>query len=295
MDFPFYETFKPVKRPRKGQLPVKPIWTANKSKLIEKYLFQFVFVTHHGAYIDVVAGPQRQKHPEMWSAKLVLEITPRLLRKFYLYDIDKEQVALLQQLKDSQPPRDKSKNEPKRVIHVEQGNGNILIHDLLKTKAIGEKEATFCLLDRRTIECEWSTLKALSEYKKSGNKIELLYFLPSAWLNRALKNRKDKTPIEKWWGRDDWPLIQKMASYNRVERFKERFRKELGYSSVEDFPIYKNKSRNRIMYYMIHATDHPAAPTLMRRAYRKAVGPPESPEAVQLEIRQILNERTCAL
>jgi len=288
LDFPFYETIKPGRRPHKTRFPLEPIWTKNKAKLIEKYLLQFVFVTHHGAYIDGFAGPQRANNPEMWAAKLVLEITPRLLRKFYLYDIKKEQVALLEQLKNSQSPPDKSKKEPKRLISVEQGDGNILIRNLLKTGAIGENEATFCLLDQRNIECEWSTLAALSSYKKTGHKIELLYFLPSAWLNRALKNRKDKTPIKKWWGRADWTQIEKMASLNRVERFKERFKKELGYWSVEAWPIYANNTRNRIMYYMIHATDHPAAPYLMQRAYKKAVGPPEAPEAIQLDIDHIL-------
>jgi hypothetical protein len=55
----------------------------------------------------------------------------------------------------------------------------------------------------------------------------------------------------------------------------------LGYWSVEAWPIYKNNTRNTIMYYMIHATDHPAAPYAMQTAYAKAVGPEESPAEVQ--------------
>src|SRR4029077_576325 len=101
----------------------------------------------------------------------------------------------------------------------------------------------------RNIECEWSTLAALSGYKKHGNKIEILYFLPSAWLNRALKNRKDKSLMKKWWGREDWKQMESMASFNRVELFKDRFKNELGYSSVEAWPIFANNSRSRIMYY----------------------------------------------
>jgi three-Cys-motif partner protein len=288
LDFPFYATIQPGRLPHKTKFSADPIWTRNKAKLIEKYLFQFVFVTHHGTYIDGFAGPQRVNHPEMWAAKLVLEITPRLLRKFYLYDLDKKKVALLENLRDSQPPPDKSKKEPKRLISVKQGDANVLIRQLLKSKAIGQNEATFCLLDQRNIECEWSTLAALSSYRKNGHKIELLYFLPSAWLNRALKNRRDKTTIKKWWGRQDWKEMERMPSLNRVELFKERFKKELGYWSAEAWPIFVNNSRSRIMYYMIHATDHPAAPYLMQRAYRKAVGPPESPEEVQLDINHIL-------
>jgi hypothetical protein len=38
------------------------------------------------------------------------------------------------------------------------------------------------------------------------------------------------------------------------------------------------------MYYMVHATDHPLAPSLMSRAYRKAGLPKEPVEQLQLEL-----------
>jgi hypothetical protein len=41
------------------------------------------------------------------------------------------------------------------------------------------------------------------------------------------------------------------------------------------------------MFYMIHATDHPKAPSLMGRAYRKALEP-ETAEQVQFDIEDIL-------
>jgi hypothetical protein len=37
------------------------------------------------------------------------------------------------------------------------------------------------------------------------------------------------------------------------------------------------------MYFMIHATDHPEAPKLMRRAYVRAVDPLEPAAQLQLE------------
>ena len=40
------------------------------------------------------------------------------------------------------------------------------------------------------------------------------------------------------------------------------------------------------MYYMIHATDHPAAPELMLRAYRKAVKQKESYEQLSMELKE---------
>jgi hypothetical protein len=37
------------------------------------------------------------------------------------------------------------------------------------------------------------------------------------------------------------------------------------------------------MYYMIHASDHPLAHGLMRRAYNKALDQPEPPEQFKME------------
>jgi hypothetical protein len=53
--------FKPARR---------PIWTENKAKLIERYLYYFVLVTKHGAYIDGFAGPQYEGKEDAWAAKL---------------------------------------------------------------------------------------------------------------------------------------------------------------------------------------------------------------------------------
>jgi hypothetical protein len=36
------------------------------------------------------------------------------------------------------------------------------------------------------------------------------------------------------------------------------------------------------MYYMIHASDHPEAPKLMRRAYESAVKPKDQAEQLEL-------------
>ena len=62
----------------------------------------------------------------------------------------------------------------------------------------------------------------------------------------------------------------------------DRFRQELHYESVVQWPIWDKQGSNRIMYYMIHATDHPEAPKLMRRAYRRAVDPIEPIEQLRL-------------
>jgi hypothetical protein len=61
-------------------------------------------------------------------------------------------------------------------------------------------------------------------------------------------------------------------------------KKELGYKSVKAWPIYERENGGAIMYYLIHATDHPEAPKFMSRAYRHAVYPLEPLEQLKLEL-----------
>lgn len=259
------------------------VWTENKAKLIERYLYYFVLITKHGTYIDGFAGPQYEDKANSWAAKLVLESEPRRLRHFHLYDVNKNQFRQLEILRDSQPPPNKEQNEPRRTIHVTRGDFNILVTNLLKSASIRRKEATFCLLDQRTFECHWSTVRALAEYKTSGHKIELFYFLPNSWLDRSLAATRNTNTLRDWWGREDWQELLQMKSAQRVEHFRKRFKEELGYRSVKPWPIFERQDGGgALMYYMIHATDHPEAPRLMYRAYQKAVLPKESEEQFSL-------------
>lgn len=52
-----------------------PVWSENKSKLIQHYVRYFLMVTKHGTYIDGFSGPQVEEYnDESWSAKRVLEM-----------------------------------------------------------------------------------------------------------------------------------------------------------------------------------------------------------------------------
>ena len=262
----------------------RPLWTKNKAKLIVRYLYYFVWVTKHGTYIDGFAGPQNKDREESWAAKLVLEDEPRWLRHFFLFDVKSKQAKLLEELRDTQPPPNPEYNEKKRDIQVKRGDFNVLVKDLLRSGQIGPNEATFCLLDQRTFECHWDTLKALAAYKTSGHKIELFYFLPNYWLNRAFSRQQDKQVIERWWGRSDWAKLPKMRTRERADLFTRRIEEELGYKSAYAWPIYRDSHGGRVMYHMIHATDHDKAPRLMATAYHSAVRTKESLKAFEEQL-----------
>ena len=252
-----------------------PVWTQNKARLIREYLHLFLMVTKHGNYIDGFAGPQEDAAPEMWAAKLVLELQPAWLRKFFLFEKDPSSYDLLAQLKRVQP------TIRNRTIEVQCGDFNALVRPLLASGKIKPREATFCLLDQRTFECEWTTVEALARHRQDGHKIELFYFLAASWFDRAVSGLKDRAAtLRPWWGRDDWADFLELTTMARSATVVARFRSELEYRHVIAWPIYnREKLGGRVMYYMVHASDHDQAPEFMGRAYEAAVRPlqPQQP------------------
>jgi three-Cys-motif partner protein len=262
-----------------------PVWTENKARLIERYLYYFVLVTKHGTYIDGFAGPQEAEKPEMWAAKLVLESQPRWLRHFHLFEKNALQLKALESLKAEQHPR--TKREPKRDISIYPGDFNDRVVDLLSSGKVTATEATFCLLDQRTFECKWATVETLARHKTARHKIELFYFLPIGWLDRALAAQRDTAVLASWWGRDDWNALRPIDARARADRFVSRLRGDFDYRSVKAWPIYERASGGRVMYYMIHCTDHEEAPVLMARAYDRAVQPKEPAEQLFLDLGMV--------
>src|SRR6266581_7046187 len=181
------------------------IWTDNKALLIKRYLYYFVYFTKHGSYIDGFAGPQEKL--DNWAAKLVLESEPKWLRHFFLCEMKASSFAKLERLRDEQSPVGKKRSA--RTIQLFKGDFNSKVSDVLNSPFLTEKEATFCLLDQRTFECHWSTVEALARHKKTGNKIEIFYFLACAWFDRAMSRTTNQKKLDRWWGNDGWQMLRK--------------------------------------------------------------------------------------
>ncbi len=262
-----------------------PVWTENKARFIMSYLRYFVLLTKHGTYIDGFAGPQGEcNETESWTAKLVLGSEPQWIKHFHLCDQKKAQVERLEALKKVTPIRDSKGRKLYRKIHIYKGDFNVQIDGILTNRRISQKQATFCLLDQRTFECHWSTLEKIANYKRADNKIEILYFLANGWLERALAAQKNMRVLRSWWGRDDWTTLKAMTRDQRRDAFVRRLKNDLGYKSVKPWAIYERENGGAVMYYLIHATDHPEAPKFMSRAYRRAVYPLEEIEQLKFEL-----------
>ena len=268
-----------------------PIWTESKANLIERYLCYFVYITKHGTYIDAFAGPQRTDRHEMWAAKLVIESRPRWFRNFHLFEIDKAKVETLRRMCGEQSPPDRKRGEPNRFFNIVPGDFNKNIHDELAKYPIKETEAAFCLLDQRTFECDWASVEVIARHKRAGNKVELFYFLPNAWLDRsaAALGEQDEA-MRKWWGDSDWKELLKLRGMERAQYACTRFKRQLGYRYVYPFPIYERKDGGKKMFFMIHASDHEQATPLMYRAYGRALGVKENAEQLQLLAVSVQNQ-----
>ena len=244
--------------------PVKikaPLWTSDKSRLIAEYIHHFLMVTKHGVYLDLFAGPQHDSDMENWSVRRVLKRRTGgpgipMIRHYAVCDNDPDQVQRLQML-----------GEKRSSFHVYGGDANNCVHRMLRDAPINSKTACFCLIDQRTFECNWATVKAIARYKSEGYKIEVFYFLAQGWIDRAWESTKEKGRLATWWGNNDYEQFRKLRSFHRADRLCERFRDELGYAYSKPFAIYGEGART--MYYMIHATDHYKACNLMSSAYRQ--------------------------
>lgn len=250
----------------------RPLWTEHKAALVARYLYYFVFITKHGTYVDAFAGRQSEGAHEGWTVEEVLKNEPPWLRTFYLFERSAKRVEELERLPES---------HPKRHLTVIAGDSNIELPKVLPVGSLKSKEASFCLLDQRTFECRWDTCRHVAQLKLGGYKVEQFYFLAQGWLDRAIAGSKTtggRATIDAWWGDGGWDCLSNMAGLDRAREFARKFREDLGYVTATPWPIYdgRNGSR-RVMYYMIHATDHLAAPSLMRRAYEWAVEPTEEP------------------
>ena len=239
-----------------------PLWTVDKSRLIAEYIHRFLLVTKHGVYLDLFAGPQHATDTENWSVRRVLQRRSEgnpSIRHYAVCDIKRKQAERL---------RDIGKNHPS--FRVYEGDANERVHEMLNDALITPKTACFCLIDQRTFECHWTTVEAIARHKRQGYKIELFYFLAQKWLDRAWASTRDAKKLAAWWGTGDHERFRALSSVERALALCNRFRDELGYTYSDPFSIHEKGQGSRTMYYMIHASDHPAACKLMASAYQLA-------------------------
>ncbi len=285
------DDFNSAKPPTPASI-VGKIWTRNKAQLIARYLYSFLSVTKNGIYIDAFAGPQKvEDREESWAALRFLEKESKFLNRAYLFEQDPSKIQYLDNLRSKYCQG--FTRLWKRQVLVFPGDCNQEIPKCLKKHPIKANKAAFALLDQRTHECTWDLVKTLATHKTQGTKIELFYFLAQGWMNRSIKSStttEKLQQIDAWWGGNDWQAFVEMNSYARSQFMENRFMNELGYKFARAFPMYEKGHDGKIMFWLIHASDHPRAIPLMISAY-KSIGLHWSDERwEQGDIEDLINE-----
>lgn len=267
--------------PRGFKQPLKPPdQTNSKSKLICEYIANFQLITRGGLFIDGFSAPQKRDSEEAWTARRVLELEPKRLRRFWLCDLEAEGIRQLRELKAKH-----DRNPRFRHVSVMEGDFNETIDVILRAGRITPSAAVFAFLDQRNMECHWETVRKIAEFRHR-RKIEVMYFLGTGWLLRSIKSARRPEKIEeidRWWGGDEWRQLEGKRLSEIPDLFANRFVEEFGYQFVKCYPIMMREGERRVAFHLIHASDHAQAPVLMTRAYRKICGELEgSPADAQL-------------
>lgn len=256
---------RPTRPKPRAHKPIKdiqaPLWTIDKSRLIDEYIHLFLVITKHGVYLDLFAGPQHSSDKENWSVRRVLKRRTKgnpAIRHYAVCDSAPAKAQLLREV-----------GQDHSSFLVYPDDANKCVHRMLADAPINPKTACFCLVDQRTFECHWATVEAVARYKQEGYKIEIFYFLARGWIDRAWASTKDKKRLTQWWGNDQYEKFRQLSSIERAHALCKRFRDELGYAYSVPFSIHEKGEGSRTMYHMIHASDHPDACALMSRAYQQ--------------------------
>ncbi len=229
------------KPPPKQPVPIEaPLWTADKSRLIDEYIHHFLLITKHGVYLDLFAGAQRASDTRNWSVRRVLKRRTEgnpAIRHYGVCDIDPGKAQRLRDLGQEHPS-----------FRVYEGDANKCVHAMLQEAPIKPTTACFCLIDQRTFECHWATVEAVARHKPKGYKVEVFYFLAQGWIDRAWASTKAEGKLAAWWGNEDYESFRARSSIDRAQTLCKRFRDELGYAYSRPFTIHqKGRKGSRVM------------------------------------------------
>jgi hypothetical protein len=143
---------------------------------------------------------------------------------------------------------------------------------------VRDKEATFALLDQRTFECHWDTVRALATHKEGWPQGRAVLLPAEQVAAAALPRRPDEESgdrdalvgsrrLENVRVANDAPVRRSLHG-----EVQDQVRLCLGEGMAHQ---RANIRRGSVTYFMICAPDHPEAPFLMRRAFERAVEAPK--------------------
>jgi three-Cys-motif partner protein len=163
---------------------------------------------------------------------------------------------------------------------VSAGDINEEIHQLLER--VPRRAPTFAFLDPEGADVAWSTVRALADHKRNHHrfKIEQLILFPTdtgfmrllsrdqlsaEGAGRVRRMMPDGRFRQVWADRGSGRISPAVARARYVEIYEGGLR-ELGYETVLSRAIRRGED-NRIMYYLVFATDNQAGKNIMQSVF----------------------------
>lgn len=247
--------------------------------MLEEYLRAYVKATKRARkygiyYIDLFAGPGKNRLRSTEEIKngsplISLELEPSFTRYFFI-EADKRCCdSLLAYIKEYP-------QELQDLVSVYCGDCNIEMDRVLAE--IPQRNPAFAFLDPESTELRWSTIEKLASHKKPpNNKIELFILFPYnmvlvRWLTLFPEIVERVMPPRSNWQQIHYLKVSGQIDKNELRRrLVEEYEnglKQLGYKYVLPGYLFKSE-RNRPLYFMLFASDHPLGAQIMQTRFSK--------------------------
>lgn len=245
-------------------------WTQDKLEVLRLYLGMFRRVAGSGTYIDTCAGDGRAliRGNEVLGS-VPLAISADTFKSMHLF----EKPEVMERLEFFLASKYTIK--VRRKIRTYAGDVNVELPKVLASGVIPRDRTCFAFVDPNSTEIDWDTIAALADYKTfvPGTKLCKVEQWILVNTGHALQRMwpRDRTQLPPadvsktldrvMGGRAAWKdlFIGGQSSTHLAYRYAERLQSELGYQYAVPHKIRRTTSTSAIQYFMVHATDHPAA------------------------------------
>lgn len=254
-------------------------YTGHKLDLLDLYLKGYRRVAGNGTYLDGFAGTGQVKiDGKLRPGSASIAIEAKAFQDMYFYEKEGPSKDLERYLAYHYTVKRRQK------MHLRVGDFNQLVLQDLADETFPRSRPLFAMLDPNSTELEWSTIEALAAYKNfepgpkpdhpKQCKAELWILLNTHQVLLRLVKDHPGTIDKVMGGRKAWgDLIDKdnkVAGNLLAGRYAENLM-GLGYVGARAQRI-RDPQNGRTAYFMIHASDHPAAHSFMRWSEREQSG-----------------------
>lgn len=273
-------------------------WSEAKLDILGSYLPAFVRASKRAGltiYLDLFAGRIENFRKDTGSVLAgssvrALRVTPPIDHLVFF-----ELAAHASQLRASLEVQ-----FPGRQFRVYEGDCNIRIGDALTDLSSYNWAPTFAFVDPDGLDVRWTTIEAVSSFKRSNKpKAELWLLVPTPAFPRMLGLRGEQGQrtaelLTTFYGTDDWLAIHQRrlnnsysaeeARFQYVNLMRWRIEHVLGYRYTHYLEL-KNVSGSTV-YHMVFASDHDTGNKIMRDVYASAARRIPAMRSEALEMRR---------